>query len=50
MNIKSHMIMMGQEVKVQGCAGYLPVFDNKAEAEHHTDDGKFEIIPISIKK
>ena len=50
MNVKTHMVVLGQDTKVQGCAGYLPVFDSKAEAEHHTDNGRFKIIPIDIKK
>ena len=50
MNVKTHMVVLGQDTKVQGCAGYLPVFDSKAEAEHHTDNGRFQIIPIDIKK
>lgn len=42
--------MLGKEVKVQGCAGVLPVFDSQAQAEQNNPESKFQIIPIEIKQ
>jgi hypothetical protein len=35
------------DIKVNGIAGYIPVFDNLQEAEESAQNGKYQIVAIS---
>lgn len=32
--------------QLEGCAGYIPVFDTIEQAEEHSADGQYSIVPI----
>jgi hypothetical protein len=41
----------GEEIttKLNGCAGYLPVFNNEKDAKKTACDGKYDIVAIQPK-
>lgn len=48
-NIKYDDPVSGEEVtrKLEGCAGYLPVFDNEDDTKEASCDGKYQVVAIS---
>jgi len=40
---------MGEvEIKLEDCMGYIPVYQTLKDAENHSFDGKYEVVPIMI--
>lgn len=45
-NVKVHDI----SVKLNGCSGYIPVFDSIDEAKEFTNNGEFQMVEIEVGK
>lgn len=47
MTVQTHMEVMGRSVKVDGCDGYMPVFDKEMDAINYCSGTKWKIIAIN---